>query len=234
MAQNGAALQLAADELRANHSEVQRLLAAALRHTQAELATDKAELVQWRSGQIKLELKLDVDDGSMAPAVMRNCDETRGSKRPIEPSAAASSHQAALQDVKKVKLELATQLEESEQRYGELVGQGQEFSEARGKVFSQLRGRFPPGAGSPVPWRAFGEIDLGKLMKVGLEQADALGAATAWQQGFWLLFPPGEEEAAASDGWPPFIASWAFQEHVTVGPDGKQEVAYSLREETQG
>jgi len=83
-----------------------------------------------------------------------------------------------------------------------------------------------------VPWRAFGEIELGKLMKLGLEQADALGAATAWQQGFWLLSPPGEEEAAAN-GWPPFIASWAFQEHVTVGPDGRQEVAYSVREETQ-
>ena len=125
--QNGAAMKFAADELRANHSEVQRLLAAALRHTQAEL-------VQWRSGQFKLEIKIDVDDGSMAPAVMSSRDETpaRGSKRPIEPTAAAASHQAALQDVKKVKLELATQLEESEQRYGELVGQGQEFSEARG------------------------------------------------------------------------------------------------------
>ena len=52
-------------------------------------------------------------------------------------------------------------------RCGELVGQGQEFSKAHGTVFSKLRECFPPGADSPVTWRALGEIDLGKLMELG-------------------------------------------------------------------
>ena len=48
-----------------------------------------------------------------------------------------------------------------------------------------------------------------------------------------LVSARGGGAEAAANGWPPFIASWAFQEHVTVGPDGRQEVAYSVREETQ-
>ena len=216
--QNGAALQFAAGEFKcAPAHPVQRVLAAALHHTQAEL-------IQWRSGQIKLVADMiDVDGNSLAPAVVRSRGDppVRGSKRHIEPTDTASR-------LKKVKLEL----KESVHRYGELVGQGQEFSKAHGTVFSKLRECFPPGADSPVTWRALGEIDLGKLMELGLRQED-VGAATAWQQGFWLLSPPAEEEAAAGDGWPPFIASWAFKKHVTVGPDGRQEITYSIREQTE-
>ena len=216
--QNGAALQFAAGEFKcAPAHPVQRVLAAALHYTQAEL-------IQWRSGQIKLVADMiDVDGNSLAPAVVRSRGDppVRRSKRHIEPTDTASR-------LKKVKLEL----KESVHRYGELVGQGQEFSKAHGTVFSHLRECFPPGAASPVTWRALGEIDLGKLMELGLTQED-VGAATAWQQGFWLLSPPAEEEAAAGNGWPPFIASWAFKKHVTVGPDGRQEETYSIREQTE-
>ena len=216
--QNGAALQFAAGEFKcAPAHPVQRVLAAALHYTQAEL-------IQWRSGQIKLVADMiDVDGNSLAPAVVRSRGDppVRRSKRHIEPTDTASR-------LKKVKLEL----KESVHRYGELVGQGQEFSKAHGTVFSQLRECFPPGAASPVTWRALGEIDLGKLMELGLTQED-VGAATAWQQGFWLLSPPAEEEAAAGNGWPPFIASWVFKKHVTVGPDGRQEETYSIREQTE-
>jgi hypothetical protein len=103
--------------------------------------------------------------------------------------------------------ELQEELDETNKRNGVLVGDGMEFKDAKVWVYNEIRRKLPPGGGPP--WRAFGEVDVSELASLGLKDQDLI-AATAWGQGIWLTKPNLDGLEDEPDGWPPFIADWAF------------------------
>ena len=113
-------------------------------------------------------------------------------------------------------------MEEQSRHYGAVAGQAHQYSEAQGTVYKNLKANFPPGSGSRVPWKVFGEVDLGELAKLGLREEHQI-AATAWNDGFWLQKPDGEGDATV----PPFIAEWAFERK---GTNERGEEEFAVRE----
>ena len=114
------------------------------------------------------------------------------------------------------------EMEEQSRHYGAVAGQAHQYSEAQGTVYKNLKANFPPGSGSRVPWKVFGEVDLGELAKLGLREEHQI-AATAWNDGFWLQKPDGEGDATV----PPFIAEWAFERK---GTNERGEEEFAVRE----
>ena len=112
-----------------------------------------------------------------------------------------------LQKKKKDLAELQEELDETNKCNGVLVGDGMEFNDAKVWVYNEIRRELPPGGGPP--WRAFGDVDVGELASLGLKDQDHM-AATGWGQGIWLTKPNLDGLEDEPDGWPPFIADWAF------------------------
>ena len=139
----------------------------------------------------------------------RFTDETQQSQREID------ELNAKLKAVKE-------EMEEQSRHYGAVAGQAHQYSEAQGTVYKNLKANFPPGSGSRVPWKVFGEVDLGELAKLGLREEHQI-AATAWNDGFWLQKPDGEGDATV----PPFIAEWAFERK---GTNERGEEEFAVRE----
>ena len=124
---------------------------------------------------------------------------------------------------------MAEELEEQRYDYGIVVGQGAELSQARGCVYQALRSKFPPGSNSRVPWRAFGELEIGRLREeFGLREEDFV-TATCWQSGLWLP-QPEQDLDGDTNSWPPFIADWAFFKRVD---DSSGRAKYKIREEDE-
>ena len=115
------------------------------------------------------------------------------------------------------------EMEEQSRHYGAVAGQAHQYSEAQGTVYKNLKANFPPGSRSRVPWKVFGEVDLGELAKLGLREEHQI-AATAWNDGFWLQKPDGDVGDATV---PPFIAEWAFERK---GTNERGEEEFAVRE----
>ena len=202
--------------LRAREQEKEKF-AAFLRQKQAEMQAKIQRQLDMVADASREEARENEQNMQLMQDAMRQADEY------VEQSQRKEEELKANVDELNAKLKaLKEEMEEQSRHYGAVAGQAHQYSEAQGTVFKNLMANFPPGSRSRVPWKVFGEVDLGELAKLGLREEHQI-AATAWNDGFWLQKPDGEGDATV----PPFIAEWAFERK---GTNERGEEEFAVRE----
>ena len=111
---------------------------------------------------------------------------------------------------------------------GVAIGKDRNISDLTLATYQALKKKSPPGSGSAVCWKTFGELSMSEMTTLGLKPNDWV-ASTSWNDGFWISEPPVPDPNESVPDCPPFVATHTWEK--TVNQHG--EDTYRLRTEDE-